>query len=621
MKKFVTLLMVVLLGFMSIIIDPISAQAADDECKPTPVTDAFKVIRIGDKDGFGFKTGEGLVGSDGNPINEDGQGILAVKDVLPDVNNSGKINNVDEGNPFDNRSNGELATTYVTGSGFTDDGSIGSDWTDLSLGKSFNYKTSPTRGHPFPDNDPKPPNEPHFKFRFFVPKDKIERGTKLFFNIVMADYDLNEVGQIKITERTGKTTLLDLAVSKKEKGDRDGLIQSASTSLNFGAVFKDGDKSGKKPGYWIGILDVDLVAPEEAYTSFDFAEISVDKIPTIPCPPKEYKGVIQGLTWNDIDGNGDQSTIIKGNPPDMVFVVDVSGSTGNAFQGSAMGDVNGDGKSNTILDGEIAGFLALNQQVIDLGYGDTGKVSIVSFELSAKNLDMDPTTSGVQLSTAPGADKNGNGILDIQEVFSTLRSNGGTNYEAPLQLAQSTLNSLNTPTGKGNVVFMSDGVPGGGFTGTKLRTYQTNYQDEANKLQAANVNLTAFGAGSGAKIEFLDDIDLRAAIFTSTDELIAVFSGLQGTTGTSTAPGIEPVVTGVTMYLDFNNNGQLDSNEPSQVTDQKGIYKFTDLAPGSYVVREIVESGFTQTAPAGGFAEVTLGEDEIVSNINFGNTK
>ena len=52
----------------------------------------------------------------------------------------------------------------------------------------------------------------------------------------------------------------------------------------------------------------------------------------------------------------------------------------------------------------------------------------------------------------------------------------------------------------------------------------------------------------------------------------------------------------------------------------KDYIKFTDLAPGTYVVREVVDSGYKQTAPSGGFAQVTLGEDEIVSDINFGNT-
>ncbi len=605
------------------ITDNSSSQAIGPKpevCDPNkPIPGAFSAIRIGDIDGFGFSDGKNLTAANGKSVNIDGNGVLTTGDYLPDFNGDAKFSNRDGGDPFDNRSYAEADATFLTGDGYQDMGSTGSDYTDVFLGKAFTKLKS---DRPFPDGDAKTlPNQPGFKFRFKVAKDKLPEGTPLFLNTMLGDYDVKPT-QVILKTVNGKSITKELKVS--EKGKTDGSIQASYVALKFNQVFRDGDAKGE-PGYWVGSFDVDFDAPKEPATSFDFAEIGTNKILLKPCPPKAYQGEIHGLNWNDTDGDGDRSTIISGNPPDVMFVIDLSGSTDGRFQGSDMGDVNGDGRSNTILDGEISGFIALNQQLIDLGFGDTGKVSLIGFAERTGQIDMDLATPGFQLAIAPGVDKNGNGIPDVKDVLSSLTRDSnfygrGTNYEPGLKLAIATLSSLNTPAGKANVVFLSDGVPGGGESGRSYATKQINYIDEADSLHSANVNVTAFGAGSGAELPPLQKVDSRAAIFTTTDELVDVFSGLKGIGSSSSSSGLEPALPNVTIYLDLNDNGKLDGKEPSQVTNDKGLYQFTDLAPGTYIVRQVLQSGFTQTAPAGGFAKVTLGEDEIVSDINFGNT-
>src|SRR5690606_3084571 len=54
---------------------------------------------------------------------------------------------------------------------------------------------------------------------------------------------------------------------------------------------------------------------------------------------------------------------------------------------------------------------------------------------------------------------------------------------------------------------------------------------------------------------------------------------------------------GWTIYLDLNNNGRLDDGEPSTQTNESGEYWFMDLDDGTYVVREVPQDGWTQTAP------------------------
>ena len=44
-----------------------------------------------------------------------------------------------------------------------------------------------------------------------------------------------------------------------------------------------------------------------------------------------------------------------------------------------MGDLNGDRRVDTILDAELAGLNVLNQLLIQRGFGDRARVSVISF--------------------------------------------------------------------------------------------------------------------------------------------------------------------------------------------------------------------------------------------------
>jgi len=317
--------------------------------------------------------------------------------------------------------------------------------------------------------------------------------------------------------------------------------------------------------------------------------------------------VISGTKFNDLNGNSIRDGgLIQGTDPDAVFIIDVSGSTTSSFIGTPVGDLNSNGTANTILDAEIAGFIALNQQLIVQGFGNTAHVAIVAFSSSATNLDMNPATAGTQYYTTPSADKNNNGVLDVEEVLKTLASSGGTDYEKALQAALTAYNNLATSSGNANIIFLSDGEP----------NYQ-NYSDDVTTIKATGANVRAFGVGTGATLSTLQQIDTGAQIFTSTNELLNVFSGAgTGTGGTTTYT--EPGIGGVTVYLDLDNDGTRDSGEPYQITGTDGSYTFSGLIEGeTYIVREEVPTGYVATS---GPFTVTVGDSSTL-NLNFGNTE
>ena len=61
-------------------------------------------------------------------------------------------------------------------------------------------------------------------------------------------------------------------------------------------------------------------------------------------------------------------------------------------------------------------------------------------------------------------------------------------------------------------------------------------------------------------------------------------------------PG-ENGVGGTTVFIDSNRNDVLDPGEASTVTLADGSYSFTGLTPGAYVVREVLETGFSHSYP------------------------
>jgi len=82
---------------------------------------------------------------------------------------------------------------------------------------------------------------------------------------------------------------------------------------------------------------------------------------------------------------------------------------------------------------------------------------------------------------------------------------------------------------------------------------------------------------------------------------------------------IEPLIEGITVYIDENDNGIWDETEPSQVSQENNTpsllgstkvhYNFDGLIPGTYNLRAIVPDAYTQTAPAAGFNTATITDD------------
>ncbi len=81
---------------------------------------------------------------------------------------------------------------------------------------------------------------------------------------------------------------------------------------------------------------------------------------------------------------------------------------------------------------------------------------------------------------------------------------------------------------------------------------------------------------------------------------------------------------GWTIFVDYNNDGQLSLGEPSGVTDANGDYTITGIALGTWRIREVLQPGWTATFPVasdafGRFHEETFVAGSVFPGNDFGN--
>ncbi|MFN9384180.1 MAG: SdrD B-like domain-containing protein [Pirellulaceae bacterium] len=86
----------------------------------------------------------------------------------------------------------------------------------------------------------------------------------------------------------------------------------------------------------------------------------------------------------------------------------------------------------------------------------------------------------------------------------------------------------------------------------------------------------------------------------------------------TTGEYLDPGLGGWTIFLDLNDNALLDPTEPSTVTDDQGVYRFSNLNPDTYKVREVLPTGWEPARQQSDSANATVvALQETV--IDFGN--
>lgn len=78
---------------------------------------------------------------------------------------------------------------------------------------------------------------------------------------------------------------------------------------------------------------------------------------------------------------------------------------------------------------------------------------------------------------------------------------------------------------------------------------------------------------------------------------------------------------GITVYLDANNNGSLDSGEVHTTTDANGDYVFANLPTGTYTVRQVLPTGWARTEPLSAATTAVVAANRAAPGPVFGNVQ
>jgi serine-aspartate repeat-containing protein C/D/E len=150
------------------------------------------------------------------------------------------------------------------------------------------------------------------------------------------------------------------------------------------------------------------------------------------------------------------------------------------------------------------------------------------------------------------------------------------------------------------------------FTGLAPGTYLLREQVPSGYKQTSPANTpTLLTITSGDNI--------TGQNFTNTSTSVAATGSISGAVS-KVVSGVTSADAGVTVYLDTNDNGALNSGEPSTTTSSTGSFSFTGLAAGTYYLREVVPTGYSQTSPSSSPTKITLASGQALSGQNFVDT-
>ena len=301
-------------------------------------------------------------------------------------------------------------------------------------------------------------------------------------------------------------------------------------------------------------------------------------------------GSIAGIKYNDLNGNGQ---LEPGEPglPNFTLYLDANNNS-RRDEGEARFITDGDGSYffRDIPSGEY--FLREEQQ---LGFVQTTEDRyIVLNGENFTNVNFGNTSTRGSISGTKFNDLNANGQREPGEPglgnFTIYLDSNNNDILEPGE--QSTVTDS-----EGNYAF--NDLPSSIFVVREVEQFGFSQTTPPRVINLNGQNFTGIDIGNARPIGTISGTKFNDFNVSGVRE--------------PNEPGIE----GVTVYLDNNNNRTLDPGENRTVTDSLGNYAFTNLAAGTYPVREVLPAGFTQTTRT---PLITVNGDTF-NNINLGNVR
>ncbi len=320
-------------------------------------------------------------------------------------------------------------------------------------------------------------------------------------------------------------------------------------------------------------------------------------------------GDIAGTVFNDLNANGLDDPSENGIPGVTVFVDANASGTLNPGEQFAVTDTKG----KYTITGVPAGIREL-YEVVPVGFSPTPGFSnhqtIEVRDNKETRVKFGNVTAPVVLGNISGnvfVDANANGISESGEdglvgwtMFIDNNGDGALTAGEPTSITDIHGDYLFTDVPQGAVtVYELPQAPyrpitGGLFPTTGVQPFHT-------------VNVVG---GRTANSDFANGIvsagNLQGTIVNDING-----DGIRGAT--------ESPMSGITVYVDVNDNLLLDAGEPTRVTDASGNYSFVGIRSGTYRVTEVLPPGYVAatTAPASSITAVFNGSSTGVNFFNL----
>ena len=204
------------------------------------------------------------------------------------------------------------------------------------------------------------------------------------------------------------------------------------------------------------------------------------------------------------------------------------------------------------------------------------RISSMPSRLRAASVARQGPAATPAFPTSHLLDANNNGLLDAGELSTTTGPSGAYSFS---------------------------NVPAGALIVRQILPAGDTQTDPANGY---GIHIAVTSGGSLVNQNFIDAVPQ-----TSNKGSVSGFAK------TSAGKGIAAI----TIYLDTNNNGKLDSGEFSTTTDSTGAYGLSGVPAGALIIRQILPSGDKQTTPAGSLGiHITIKAGGSLTNQSFTDT-